>query len=323
MNYNRLHQSCLVVDAHCDTLTVLQEQKRELGPLSQVGHIDLSRLKDGGVNVQFFAIFIHPMFGEQKGIERTLEIIDLFYRQLAQYDQQLALASSKKSIEQIVQQGKIAAVLSIEGGEALGGKIHMLNIYHKLGVRCLTLTWNGRNSLADGVNEDRTKGGLTRFGIEVVEKMNQLGMLIDVSHLSSYGFWDVLSVSTKPVLATHSNCATLCSHQRNLTDQQIISLADKGGVIGLTLVPQFISANKPSLERYLDHIDYVVNLIGNTKHIGIGTDFDGVDKTLPELSDCSQLSLITEGLSKRGYDKIDIENILGGNLLRVFGEVVG
>ena len=323
MDYISMHQSCVIVDAHCDTLTVLQEQKRELGPLSPVGHVDLHRLKDGGVNVQFFAIFVHPSFGELRGIERTLEIIDIFYQQLEKYGEQLALATSKKMIEQIVQQSKIAAVLSIEGGEALGNKINMLNIYYQLGVRCLTLTWNGRNSLADGVNERHTKGGLTRFGTEVVRKMNQLGMLIDVSHLSNYGFWDVLAVSTKPVLATHSNCATLCPHPRNLTDQQIVSLADKGGVIGLTLVPQFISTDKPSLVKYLDHIDYIVNLIGNTKHIGIGTDFDGVDQTLPELSDCSQLSLITEGLTKRGYNEIDIKNILGGNFLRIFGEVVG
>lgn len=323
MENNPIHQSCVVVDAHCDTLTVLHEQKRDLGTLSSKGHVDLPRLQAGGVNVQFFAIFVHPIFGELRGIERTLEIIDLFYHQLEKYREQMALASSKKEIEQIISQGKIAAVLSIEGGEALGGKINMLNIYYRLGVRCLTLTWNGRNSLADGVSEQHTKGGLTRFGIEVVNRMNQLGMLVDVSHLSSYGFWDVLAVSQKPVIASHSNCAALCPHPRNLTDRQILGLANSGGVMALTLVPQFISKERATLEKYLDHIDYVVNLIGNTKHVGIGTDFDGVDQTVPGLSDCSKLSLITEGLLARGYGEQDIADILGGNIMRIFGEVVG
>lgn len=148
-------------------------------------------------------------------------------------------------------------------------------------------------------------------------------MLIDVSHLSSYGFWDVLSVSTQPVLATHSNCAALCPHPRNLTDKQIIKLAARGGVVGLTLVPQFIATSAPTLNKFLDHIDYATNLVGNTRHIGIGTDFDGTDQTLPEIFDCSQLALITEGLIRRGYNEIDIKNILGGNLLRIIGEVIG
>ncbi|MBM7854481.1 membrane dipeptidase [Desulfohalotomaculum tongense] len=312
----------LVVDAHCDTLTKLKEENRTLGEKSESGHVDLPRLKVGGVNVQFFAVFIHPSYGEVKGIERAMEIIDTFYKQCDQYKDQMCLAACQRDIVETVQSGRVAAVLAIEGGEALGGRLYMLPVYHRLGVRCMTLTWNGRNSIADGVGEGRTRGGLTNFGVEVVREMNKLGMLIDVSHLSEAGFWDVLDISSQPVIATHSNCAALCPHPRNLTDRQIKALAQVGGVIGLTLVPDFISEKYANLERYLDHVDHIADLVG-TDHIGIGTDFDGVERTIDEVSDCTMLPRVAEGLIKRGYNKNEINNILGGNFLRILSKVVG
>ncbi|MBO8137460.1 MAG: membrane dipeptidase [Desulfotomaculum sp.] len=322
MDYKLFHHQALVVDAHCDTLTRLREEKRSLGERSKIGHVDLPRLKEGGVDVQFFAVFIEPVFGERRGIERALEIIDLFYQQYYKYHNLLGLAKCTKDIKKLNQAGKVAAVLSIEGGEALGGKLYMLSIYYLLGIRCITLTWNNRNSIADGVSETRTSGGLTKFGVEVVKEMNKLGMLIDVSHLSERGFWDVLSVSNQPVIATHSNCYSICSNLRNLNDKQIKALGDAGGVIGLTLVPQFISKSSPNLEKYLDHVDHIASLVG-TKHIGIGTDFDGIDKTIEEINDAAALPRLTEGLIKRGYSDSDIYNILGGNFLRVMEEVIG
>lgn len=284
--------------------------------------MDLQRLKMGGINVQFFAAFIDPVYGERRGIERALEIISFFYSQCDKYSNLISLTSRVDDIIANIQSGKLSAVLSIEGGEALGGKIYMLEIYYRLGVRCITLTWNGRNSIADGVGERRSKGGLTNFGVEAVQGMNRLGMLIDVSHISERGFWDTLDVSAHPIIATHSNCASICNHPRNLSDNQIKAIAERQGVIGLTLVPQFVSENKPTLQKYLDHVDHIAHLVG-TNSIGIGSDFDGVDKTVEGIKDCSMLPKITEGLLSRGYSHSDIGKILGGNMLRVFKEVVG
>lgn len=191
-----------------------------------------------------------------------------------------------------------------------------------LGVRCITLTWNGRNSIADGISESCTGDGLTNFGIKAVKEMNKLGMLIDVSHISEAGFWNVLSISEHPVMATHSNCFSLCSNPRNLSDDQIIALAKKRGIIGLTLVPDFISTSNADLNKYLEHFDHIVDLVG-PDYICIGSDFDGVDKTIPETSDCSKLPRLTEGLLKRAYKETDIVKILGGSMMRLLEEVIG
>ncbi len=317
-----IHQQSIVLDAHCDTLLVLAEQGRTLHCESNIGHIDLPRLKKGGVNVQFFAAYIAPKYGEARGIERAMELINIFYKELAASKHCMNLVTTLDELYKTLQDGKIAAVLTIEGGEALGGKLYMLPIYYRLGVRCMTLTWNGRNSIADGVGERRSNGGLTSFGVSVVQEMNKLGMLVDISHLAEAGFWDVLSISDKPIIASHSNCAALCAHPRNLTDRQIIALAEKGGVIGTTLVPNFVSAEKPTIEKYLDHIEHIANLVG-PQYIGIGSDFDGTENMLPEIADCSKMALISEGLIKRGFSTSDISGILGGNFLRVMGNVIG
>ncbi|WP_034638814.1 dipeptidase [Desulfofalx alkaliphila] len=321
MDYLSLHKKLLVVDAHCDTLTVLQPQNRKLGEYSTKGQVDLQRLAKGGVNVQFFAIFISPDYGEGRGIERALELIDFFYKECENSYNPIKLATNRNDIIGAVEDGKIAAVLAIEGGEALGGKLHMLSIYHRLGVRCLTLTWNGRNSIADGVGERRTNGGLTKFGVQVIKEMNRLGMLIDVSHLSEAGFWDVIKVTEQPVVATHSNCYALCKHPRNLTDEQIKAIAKGNGVVGLTLVPDFIDGEgQANLEKFLDHFDHIADLVG-VDYIGLGSDFDGVDTTIIEVRCCADLPNITSGLLKRGYKESDIGKILGGNFMRVFDEV--
>jgi membrane dipeptidase len=321
--HKELHQLAVVLDAHCDTLLKLHEHKKSLGEHLADDHIDLARLKAGAVNVQFFAAFIDPVYGELRGAERALELIDVYYQQCKQYPDQIMPVTCSKDIKTAIGSNKLATVLTIEGGEALGAKLYMLHIYYQLGVRCLTLTWNGRNSIADGVGERHTKSGLTKFGQEVIKEMNNLGMIIDISHISETGFWDVINLSTQPLVATHSNCSVLCPHPRNLTDRQIKEIAQLDGVIGFTLVPQFVSAEQPTLERFIDHIDHTANLLGNTKNIGIGSDFDGMDKAIPEIYDCSMLSLITEKLLQRGYLPADINNILGNNFLRVFERVVG
>ncbi|MDA0746481.1 MAG: membrane dipeptidase, partial [bacterium] len=167
--------------------------------------------------------------------------------------------------------------------------------------------------------ETRSRGGLTSFGVGLVEEMNLLGMLVDVSHISEHGFWDVMEVSAKPVIASHSNCKAVCDHPRNLNDKQIKALAENGGSMGVTFVPSFVDAEKPTLQRLLDHVDHAVQLVG-ADYVGIGSDFDG-GGTLVE--DATVFPQITEGLAGRGYTEEDLRKILGGNHLRVLTEAIG
>lgn len=304
----------LIIDAHCDTLSVLKEQKLR----NNSGHLDLERMRVGGVTVQFFAVFVSPVF-KGRELEKALEQVDTFYREL-QNEPGIKPVLSIGELEDCIRAGQQAAVLSVEGGEVLCGSIGVLRILYRLGVRCLTLTWNNRNQLADGVGERSSQGGLTDFGRQVVSEMNSLGMLVDVSHISERGFWDVLGVSTRPVIATHSNARSVCDHSRNLSDRQIKALAGQGGVIGLTYVPEFVDPGNPCLSRLLDHVDHIVNLAG-PDCLGLGSDFDGVDKTVSGLEDVTRVPVIYEGLINRGYSEEVVEKILGKNFLRVMKRV--
>lgn len=315
-----LHRESVVVDAHCDTLTAMPEQNRRLGAYSGGGQLDLPRLKTGGIKMQFFAAFIAPEF-KTLAARRTLELIDLFHREMEENKKDIQHVKSQAEMMKAFNSGKIAALLSVEGGEALEGSIGVLRMLYRLGVRSLTLTWNGRNELGDGVGEERTGGGLTSFGSAVVEEINRLGMLADVSHLSEKGFWDVLKVSGQPVIASHSNCKALCEHPRNLSDEQIRALSKEGGVMGITFVPAFLGGNKPSVKEVLDHIDHAV-AIGGVGCVGLGSDFDGTDSIPVGLEDCTRFPAVTRGLIDRGYPDNAIKKILGGNFLRILGQVL-
>lgn len=310
----------IIVDAHCDTLTAMEIQDRRLGQESERGHVDLPRLLKAGVTVQFFAAYIAPAYRHYATV-RALELIDTFFREIDANSRLIEQVLCHSDLERIASLGKVAALLTIEGGEALGGRLEVLRMFYRLGVRSLTLTWNGRNELADGVGESCSGGGLTEFGVAVVKEMNRLGMMVDVSHLAEAGFRDVLRHSQKPVLASHSNSRRLCDHPRNLTDQQIKVLASSGGVMGLCFYPPFVSRENPSLERLLDHAVHIATLAG-PECIGLGSDFDGITTVLPGLEDVTRLPALIEGLGRRGFQKKEIGQILGGNLLRVMKETL-
>jgi len=319
LNSALLHQKSMVIDAHCDTLTAMEEQKRCLSVYTGIGQVDLIRLKRGGVNVQFFAVFISPE--DKKDIlVRVREVIARFYREMAENTASIVPVFSYRDIVRGLTQGKIAALLAIEGGEVLAGSLKVLSSLYLSGVRSLTLTWNHRNELGDGIAVEQP-GGLTKFGMAVVREMNSLGMLVDVAHLAAPGFWDVLKTSRHPIIASHANSYALCPHPRNLKDEQIKALAASGGVMGLTFYPPFIHLDRPSLEKLLDHVDHIANLAG-VDCIGLGSDFDGISEVIPELSDVSRLPAFTRGLLARGYSKKAIKKILGGNLLRVLKTVI-
>jgi len=309
-----------VVDGHCDTLTAMENQDRTLGKISSRGQLDLPRMLAGGVNVQFFASFIAPKY-KDGALKRCLQLIDTFYAEILRNQDYVELALNAGDIRRITATGKIAALLAIEGGEALAGDLAVLRTYYRLGVRSITLTWNGRNEIGDGVSEGATAGGLSVFGRSVVREMNRLGMLIDVSHLAEKGFWDVAKTSRQPFAATHANCRALCDHPRNLTDGQIEYLAKTGGIIGLTFVPDFVAGEKPDLESLLRHVDHIATRFG-PQCIGLGSDFDGMDSILPDLPDVTCIPRLAESLLKRGYSSSDVSGIMGGNWLRLLERVI-
>ena len=212
-------------------------------------------------------------------------------------------------------------MLSIEGGEALAGELYVLRMLYKLGVRSICLTWNNRNEIADGLYEKDTRGGLTTFGKEVVREMNRLGMIVDVSHLSNQGFWDVIETTKKPIIASHSNAKKICPHIRNLDNEQIIALHRNGGVMGINLCDEFISDDNPDVLNIIRHIEHIASLVG-VDHVGIGADFDGVERLPNGINGVQDITKILEELRKLNYKQEDIAKIAGGNFLRIIKEVL-
>ncbi|WP_227766523.1 dipeptidase [Zhaonella formicivorans] len=307
----------LVVDAHCDTMLDVIRGKRRLGTRSSQGHVDLPRLLEAGVKVQIFALFIETVYKPNGALRRALQQIAAFYEEVESNRDRLKVITSRQDLQQVLTSaGTVGAILSIEGGEALEGDLGVLECLFRLGVRCLGLTWNQRNAIADGVGERLSKGGLTSFGRKVVNNMNRLGMVIDLAHIAEQGFWDVLEVTTKPLLVSHANCQSVYNHYRNLNDAQIKALAQNQGVLGVTFAPEFV-AQEASVAKVVEHIDHACQLLGNVLHVGIGSDFDGTDPMTPGLEDVTRLSNLIAGLDKRGYKTEEIAKILGKNILRV------
>jgi membrane dipeptidase len=326
LNADKLHRESIVFDGHCDTLLRVLDGQLRLGERSENGHLDLPRMKEGGVTAQIFACFVRRQFIPARATAEALRIVDTFYEEMASNAATLTLATSAADIKRAKAEGKIAGVLSLEGAEALAGDLGVLRMFYRLGVRNVGLTWNFRNEAADGVGEARTGGGLTEFGVKLVKEMNRLGMMIDVAHLAPAGVRDVLALSEAPVIASHANAHALCScascpHRRNLTDEQLEGIAANGGVVGVTFVPAFVTEdpNQATLERTLDHIDHIVHVAG-VDHVGLGSDFDGFyeKEVNVGLEDVTKMPGISAGLLTRGYKPEDARKILGGNFLRVF-----
>jgi membrane dipeptidase len=335
----KLHKSSVVVDTHNDTIlhvinsppfiaspTRPISPRRTLGERSDKGQIDIPRIQEGGVNCLLFAMYVHPHYKSR--LLRLMQMLDAFQLEVEKNSDTIEITRSYNEIMKTIEQGKIAAIITIEGGEPLEGKIESLRTIYRLGARSLTLTHFPRNELGDGSGGDNGSH-LTEFGRDVVEEMNRLGMIVDISHLNETGFWDVMEITKDPVLATHSNCKALCSHHRNLTDDQIKALAEKGGVINLSFCAGFIkenvgfnsdAVNKVTIMDWLDHLDHAVKLVG-TNHVGIGSDLDG-GCGFPDLNDATHFPRLTEGMISRGYNDEDIEKILGRNNLRVFKQIL-
>ncbi len=304
-----------LIDAHCDTITRLMNQKKEL--FKNDCHIDIEKLKSYDNVVQFFAVWFDTK-NHKNLLEKTLKYIDFYNEQLKKYNQYIAKVETSFDIKSNKNSKKISAVLAIEGGEVLEGKISALKTLYDCGVRAITLTWNYDNEISGAIGNNKT--GLTPFGEEVVLNMNLLGMIIDVSHLSYKGFWDVDRITKKPFMASHSNVKNLCNHKRNLDDKQIRAIANKGGVIGINMFSEFLLEDKQStIDDVMEHIKYIINLAG-TDCIGFGCDFDGIDKTPISIDDISKLNIVIDNIVKV-YGETVTEKILNRNFMRLIKEI--
>ena len=243
-------------------------------------------------------------------------------------NEEMVAVTKPEEIMNAKKQGKVAGMLSIEGAEPLMGDIGLLRVFYRLGVRMLSFAWNFRTPFADGLGAKRSESKLPELGVQALEEMGNLGMVFDVSHLCDSNFWDVADVMDGPFIASHSNCRALSDHPRNLTDDMLKALAEKGGVTGMNYAPSFVvprdkitEGYKPTVEDLVNHIDHIVDVVG-INHVGLGSDFDGIGQPPADLEDVSKVPNITGVLVKRGYSDEDIKKILGGNHLRVFKQVI-
>lgn len=304
-----------VIDLHCDTILRLIDQpqlKLKKNNLS----VDIHKLKAGHGVAQFFALYI-DLAKDQNPLQRCLSMLDVFYQEMQANSTDIAVARNYQEMSMLQQAGKIAAFLTIEEGGALQGRLENLRNFYRLGVRLMTLTWNYPNEIGypNCAEQYRTQG-LTAFGQQVVHEMNSLGMIIDVSHLSDQGFYDVAHLSSKPFVASHSNARAVRDHGRNMTDDMIVLLAEKGGVMGINFSGDFLGGSAISkVDDMVAHIEHIYQ-VGGIDVVALGTDFDGIEYTL-EIENMAEMHKLFEALSKKGFTREKIEKIAYKNALRV------
>lgn len=313
-----------ICDCHCDTLTELYNKNASLYENEQ--HFDIKRQIALGGGLQLCAIYVPTeVFRYQGGLRYTLCLLDKYNQEIKKLHENGIDVLQVRTAEDAgnVLKHKAATLLAIEEGGAIDGSLEALRCLYELGVRAMTLTWSNRNDIADGINEEATGSGLTLFGKQVVAEMNRLGMLVDVSHISTAGFWSVIETSTKPIIATHSNAKSLCSHPRNLNDEQIKALAQNGGLAGITFAGQFLEEDwrNACIESVYKHIDYMLNLIGNDDHIGFGSDFDGISHPPYNIQGVQDYKPLIEYLSKY-YSDETINKITHQNVINLLQKVL-
>ena len=266
-DYLKFHYDAIVADTHNDVLLRAMEGE-DISVETRVGHSDLVRLKKGGVDIQVFAVWVDPIAFEKKPFKRAKDMIDTLYSIARRNSDKIAVVRNSAEIEKAIAEGKICAVIGVEGGHAIENSIEKLEELYKLGVRYLGLTWNNSTDWASSAfdettNPDKVKvAGLSDFGKKVVEKMNELGMIVDVSHLGEKAFWDVVKVTKKPIIASHSSVYKLCPHYRNLKDEQIKAIAQTGGVVFVNFYAEYIDSTfntkrKKLEEKYKSQFDSI------------------------------------------------------------------
>ena len=349
-----------VLDSHCDTPSQIL-RLRDMSLDNDHAHVDFPKLVRGGVDGAFFALYIPASLDSAAASSHALALLDGVSRCLN--DKAVLTVSAMQALEN-KKAGRLSVFLGLENGSPVGNDLGELARWYDAGVRYMTLCHSADNQICDScASANKTWHGLSPFGREVVAEMNRLGMLVDVSHVSDETFYDVVGLSTKPVVATHSCCRALANHPRNMTDEMIVRIARTGGVIQINFYPLFLDNGfgsiltesgimergeaiesefikdpsdpvkraawnavqdelmalpRPSYKRIADHIDHAVSLVG-TDHVGLGSDFDGIEVTPSGLEDISMMPVLFDELRYRGYSESDIEKIAGTNFLRVLG----
>lgn len=336
-----------IIDGHVDYGNRIRDQRRA-GIVGSLANEYLPDLVRG--NVKLLAMHVGDDFDDSFGYDaigyaptgHALEKITYLYDEVSRTPG-LSVITSAADLDRCLTGDDIGIILSFEGSMPFGDRIELVSVFHDLGVRIVQPTWFHRNRSGDGTGENRTRGGLTHFGIEVVKELQRLGMLVDVSHLADPGVWDVLKVSSRPIVASHSNSRRLCDHPRNLGDDLLTAIANTGGVIGINLHPWFFRHDRrPALDDVVSHIDYMYKLLGEDS-IAIGADFIyyfpnfpvvrgavadipallTADPRYPEgLETAADLPNLVDALERAGYPASFVEKFANGNWLRIYRDTL-
>ena len=312
-----------ILDSHCDTPSQIY-RGRDVAMDNDNAHVDFPKLKRGGVDGAFFALYISPERNDEEALDYALKLYDCMDATLKDNAHQAVLTVSPEQAYANKEKGLFSVFLGLENGSPIGKSLDILRDFYAKGIRYMTLCHSTNNEICDScATAEKRWHGLSPFGKEVVAEMNRLGMLVDVSHISDEAFYDVLECSTRPVVATHSCCRALANHPRNMTDDMIRALAAKGGVIQINFYPYFLidgyeeGQPAPSYKVVADHIDHVVKLVG-IDHVGIGSDFDGIEVAPEGLEDASMMPTLFDELRRRGYSQEDLDKIASGNFFNAF-----
>jgi membrane dipeptidase len=334
-----LHERVLVGNMHDDLGFEIAKAFEEREQTGLLDTIYLERMVRGGVDYQFYTVGgdDRHFAGHNDLTLGTLRRIDVFLTELER-SPHFVLARTTADILAAKRQAKRALLMTIEGAAPIGEDLFLLRDYYRLGMRSVCLCWFKANPSGDGVGETRN-GGLSNFGRDLIKEMNRLGMLIDISQCGPQTVADVLELSEHPVMASHSNAGGRYAHRRNLTDQQLTRLADRGGIIGLTSFPAHVRDGDPTFDQFIDHFDYAIKLVG-IDHVGLGlniiahsvevasafferSNIEYSKMWLSGLEDIDKLPEVTRALLARGYSEADVAKVMGGNLLGVLETVIG
>ena len=255
----KLHFSSIVVDTHDDTTQRFLDGKFDLGKRDALGSIDIPRMKEGGLGAIFFSIWIPSKVTGPEAVHRALTQIDAMREQVRRHSNDMVLATTASEVREARKQGKIAALMGVEGGHMINSNLGVLRSYAALGVRYMTLTHSGNDEWADSSTDKPVHNGLTEFGKDVVREMNRLGVIVDISHVSDKTFYDVLETSKAPAFASHSSCRAICDAPRNMTDQMMKDLAAKGGVVQINYHVGFLSQEFRDAEKANPEINKAIS----------------------------------------------------------------
>jgi membrane dipeptidase len=319
-----LHKQVPLIDGHNDYPWALREHNPERDitkldirvPQPKI-HTDIPRLRAGGVGGQFWSVYVPATMQGQAAVRATLEQVDVVHRMIRKYPDTFELALTAADVERIFKAGRIASLIGMEGGHSIDNSLATLRMFHGLGARYMTLTHSTNIAWADSGTDVPKAGGLSKFGEQVVREMNRLGMLVDLSHTSPGTMEDATRVSEAPVIFSHSNARAIREHGRNVPDSVLKMLQKNGGIVMVTFVPGFLTAEPgATVATVADHMDHIRKVAG-PDHVGIGGDFDGITTVPAGLEDVSKYPALTAELLRRGWPDDDVRKALGLNILRV------